>query len=297
MNTQLSKICIGTAQFGSAYGLTNKTGHLSVDEISSILELAAEYKIFYLDTAPTYGDAEIKLGKAGLENWKIITKVKTGNQITNSDSFTQSVLESLSRLNISNLYGVLIHNPRLFYDPNIDNLLNELSSLKAKGIINKVGVSVYDSDEVDHILANFDIDIVQIPFNIIDGRLLVSDTLSKLKKRNIEIHARSIYLQGLLLMPIDEQIRQFKRWESLWHTLNDFCNDYNITPLQACLRYVLGNTEIDQVIIGIDNYNQLKQTIDSAIGEIYDVPAELISTDDALCNPLNWEMYAHLRFS
>jgi aryl-alcohol dehydrogenase-like predicted oxidoreductase len=195
------------------------------------------------------------------------------------------------------LYAVLIHNPKLFYDPQINNLLNQLSELKGKGLIKKIGVSVYDSVEVDFILGNFDVDIIQIPFNIIDGRMMENNTLDKLKRRNIEVHARSIYLQGLLLMDIKDQTQQFGNWKSTWKLFNSFCLDNKITPLEACLRYVLQNPQIDRVILGIDNYSQLEETIESATGGEVNVPNELISLDDNLCNPLNWEMYAHLRLS
>ena len=176
-------------------------------------------------------------------------------------------------------------------------MLNQLSDLKEKGVIQKIGVSVYDTKEVDFILANFDIDIVQVPFNVIDGRMLVDNTLDKLKKRNIEIHARSVYLQGLLLMNIKEQIQHFGNWQSIWKGFDIFCKENKITPLQLCLRYVLQNPLIDKVILGIDNYVQLEETIESAVGSINNIPAELISLDNNLCNPLNWEMYAHLRYS
>lgn len=291
------KICLGTAQFGSTYGLTNKNKELSVDEIGEILSLAKDNHISFLDTAPTYGNAEYKLGNLDIRDWNIVTKVKTNKTISTDDIFSRSVEDSLNRLKIDNLYAVLIHNPKLFFDPEIISLLNQLSELKNKGIIKKIGVSVYDSVEVDFILGNFDVDIIQIPFNIIDGRMKENNTLDKLKRRNIEVHARSIYLQGLLLMDIKDQTQQFGNWESLWKLFNSFCLDNKITPLEACLRYVLQNPQIDRVILGIDNYSQLEETIEAATGGALNVPSELISLDDNLCNPLNWEMYAHLRLS
>lgn len=293
----IKKICLGTAQFGSSYGLTNKNDELTVGEIGKILGLAKDNGISFLDTAPTYGNAEHKLGNLNIKDWNIVTKVKTGNTISLQDSFSNSVQESISRLKIDNLYGVLIHNPKLFFDSQINRLLNQLSELKAKGLIKKIGVSVYDSKEVDFILANFDMDIVQIPFNIIDGRMLIDNTLDKLSKKNIEVHARSVYLQGLLLMDIKDQISQFSKWEPTWKLFKSFCMDNKITPLQACLRYVLEHPQIDRVILGIDNYLQLEETIEGAYGEAVKVPKELITLDNNLCNPLNWEMYAHLRFS
>ncbi len=293
----IEKICLGTAQFGSSYGLTNKNNELSVEEIGEILSLAKYNGISFLDTAPTYGNAEFKLGNIDIRDWNIVTKVKTGNTISTDNSFSGSVEDSLNRLKIDNLYAVLIHNPKLFYDPQINNLLNQLSELKEKGLIKKIGVSVYDSVEVDFILENFDVDIIQIPFNIIDGRMMENTTLDKLKRKNIEVHARSIYLQGLLLMDIKDQTQQFGNWKSTWKLFNSFCLDNKITPLEACLRYVLQNPQIDRVILGIDNYSQLEETIESATGGEVNVPNELISLDDNLCNPLNWEMYAHLRYS
>ena len=291
------KICLGTAQFGSSYGLTNKNKELSVKEIGEILSLAENNGISFLDTAPSYGNAEYKLGNLEISDWNVVTKVKTGNTISTNDSFYESVEASLNRLKIDNLYAVLIHNPKLFFDPQINRLLNQLSDLKEKGLIKKIGVSVYDSVEVDFILGNFDVDIIQLPFNVIDGRMIENNTLDKLKRRNIEVHARSIYLQGLLLMDTKDQTQQFGNWESIWKQLNSFCHDNKITPLEACLRYVLQNPKIDRVILGIDNYSQLEETIKATTGGAVNIPNELISLDDNLCNPLNWDMYAHLRLS
>lgn len=291
------KICLGTAQFGSSYGLTNKNKELSVKEIGEILSLAENNGISFLDTAPTYGNAEYKLGNLEISDWNVVTKVKTGNTISTNDSFYESVEASLNRLKIDNLYAVLIHNPKLFFDPQINRLLNQLSDLKEKGLIKNIGVSVYNSVEVDFILGNFDVDIIQLPFNVIDGRMIENNTLDELKRRNIEVHARSIYLQGLLLMDTKDQTQQFGNWESIWKQLNSFCHDNKITPLEACLRYVLQNPKIDRVILGIDNYSQLEETIKAATGGAVNIPNELISLDDNLCNPLNWDIYAHLRLS
>ena len=126
----IEKICLGTAQFGSSYGLTNKNIELSIEEIGEILSLAKHNGISFLDTAPTYGNAEFKLGNLDIRDWNIVTKVKTGNTISTDNSFSRSVEDSLNRLKIDNLYAVLIHNPKLFYDPQINNLLNQLSELK-----------------------------------------------------------------------------------------------------------------------------------------------------------------------
>lgn len=291
------KICLGTAQFGSSYGLTNKNEELSVKEIGEILSLAENNGISFLDTAPTYGNAEYKLGNLEISDWNVVTKVKTGSTISTNTSFSESVEASLNRLKIDNLYAILIHNPKLFFDPQINRLLNQLSDLKEKGLIKKIGVSVYDRVEVDFILGNFDVDIIQLPFNVIDGRMIENNTLDKLKRRNIEVHARSIYLQGLLLMDTKDQTQHFGNWELIWKQLNSFCQDNKITPLEACLRYVLQNPNIDRVILGIDNYSQLEETIKAATGGAVNIPNELISLDDNLCNPLNWDMYAHLRLS
>jgi aryl-alcohol dehydrogenase-like predicted oxidoreductase len=297
MQNLFEKICIGTAQFGLPYGLTNKDGNLSENEVSKILALAMSNGISSLDTAPSYGDAEAKLGNIGVNNWNVITKATIGKENKDTDSFSESVKQSLQRLKLDNIYGILIHNPKSLHDNKIFNLLEELSNLKYKGVVSKIGVSVYDSQDVDFILANFDMDLIQIPFNIIDGRMIINGTLEKLKKRNIEIHARSIYLQGLLLMQIEDQIKKFGNWENIWTKFHSFCKDNDISPLQACLRYVIGKTEIDKVIIGIDNLQQLKETIQSVQGELQNIPSEILSYDDNLCNPLNWEIYSHLKLS
>lgn len=282
------KICLGTAQFGSSYGLTNKNESLSVKEIREILNLANQNGIGFLDTAPTYGNAEIKLGKSELSSWNIITKVSAVNTISRGDNIIKSVEGSLSRLKVDKLYAVLVHNPKLIFESEFSYLLNQLNELKRRGLVRKIGVSVYNSYEVDFLLDNHQIDVVQIPFNIIDGRMLINGTLDKLKSKNIEVHARSIYLQGLLLMDKKDQMSQFGKWNSHWNLLHSFCSENKLSRLEVCLRYVLNNPKIDRVIVGVDNYIQLKQIILAATGSEVIVPYELFSFDDKLCNPSNW---------
>jgi aryl-alcohol dehydrogenase-like predicted oxidoreductase len=284
----IEKICLGTAQFGSSYGLTNKNKELSIKQIGDILSFAKKSGICFLDTAPTYGNAEHKLGNLELRNWNIITKVGASKALPVNHSFSESIKNSFSSLKIDRLYGILLHDPMWLYDPQINNLLCHLSELKSKGLIQKIGVSVYDSEEVDFILANFDVDLIQIPYSIIDGRMVVNGTLDKLKKRNIEVHARSIYLQGLLLMDIKDQIQQFGKWESIWKAFKLFCLDNKISPLEACLRHVLQNRQIDRVILGIDNYSQLEETIVAANGGFVNFSKDIISLDENLLNPTNW---------
>ena len=141
------------------------------------------------------------LGKVGVDNFQIITKTTSIKQGVNG--VVRIFYQSLKNLKQKKAYGLLIHDIGEIEHKQFDTLLIELARLKRQGLVKKIGVSVYNSQQIDYVLDNFSIDLIQLPINILDQRLINDESLVKLKKHNVEIHARSALLQGLLLMSIN----------------------------------------------------------------------------------------------
>ena len=198
-----SNLCLGTAQFGQDYGITNNTGIISNNELDKIFQSILKKEINFLDTADAYGNSQRIIGnKLNGKEIKIITKFKTGvkksfkkEDINNLEFGFQ---ESLKRLNKKSIDSYLLHDPKEFMKDNNDLLLSWLNNLKDRGLIKRIGVSIYEESDLNYIPLN-EIQVIQFPLSVYDQRLLKKSFITKLKEHNISIHIRSIFLQGLLL--------------------------------------------------------------------------------------------------
>lgn len=289
------KLGIGTVQFGMNYGLTCSLKPLK-EEIKKIINLAKIHNISAIDTAPAYGNAEVLLGEELTEEykWIIITKtLKFGLKSltsTHIDNFVSSFYTSLKNLKTDSVYGLMIHKPQDLIIKDGFKLYEQMQLFKQKGLVKKIGVSVYNSNEIDQILNNFKIDIIQVPLNIFDQRLIQSGHLSLLKKKDIEIHARSIFLQGLLLMSSEEAYKKISLIEisSLYDKYYRFLQDNNITPLEGCVNFVKNIPEVDTVIVGINSSDHLKAIIDAYNKDIVLDFSQLSTNNEGIIDPGNW---------
>jgi aryl-alcohol dehydrogenase-like predicted oxidoreductase len=284
------KLALGTAQFGLPYGIANRSGRVALDETAAIVRSARSAGIRTLDTAIAYGDSELRLGTVGVSDWDVVSKLPAVPQECGNvgDWALESVRASLHRLGVERLYALLLHQPAQLLERRGADLYRALEGIKAAGLAQRIGVSIYDPSELDDLVPNFALDIVQAPFNVVDARLLDSGWLARLADAGIEVHARSVFLQGLLLMPADARPAKFARWNSLLADYDDWVERERTTPPQACLRYVLGFPEIARVIIGVETVNQLGELIDAAAGGSVDAPSHLKCVDADLVNPARW---------
>lgn len=286
------KLALGTAQFGMDYGINSIDGRVKASEVTDILNYACKNGIGLLDTAPSYGNSEHVLGNANVKDFQIVTKTRHFNQtvITNKevDLLNDDLGQSLKSLKHESLYGLLVHNVDDLLKPGADKLFNQLMYFRQQGLVSKIGVSVYTGDKIQNIVDKFDIDLIQLPFNIIDRRLIDGGILKMLKKLGIEVHARSIFLQGLLLMTDDRRPSQFSRWNSLWGVWYQWLNDNNITALEATIRYASSIPEISKILVGVDTKTQLQDIVQATKGDLPVVPKDLFTNDSDLLNPVNW---------
>ncbi len=292
------KLGIGTAQWGLPYGVSNTYGVPSSEQIQTILNLAQKNDIHLLDTAFQYGTSEERIGSALVaeHGFRIVTKtpaLKT-KHVTAAEAQTveDSFRTSLKRLHQSSVEGLLIHHmPDLSADT--DGLLwKTLESLKKEGVVRKIGISVYTAAELDNAMARITPDIVQIPFNVLDQRLLESGHLEKLKKKGIEVHARSVFLQGLLLMEENKWPPFFKPWHGQLGQFHDLLRTAELSPLQGALQFVLQNKFIDCVVVGVASAGEFKEIIQAARAKsAADVDwTAIAATDETLLNPSRWSL-------
>ena len=284
------KIALGTVQFGLDYGVANQAGRVQFEEAQNILQLAAEHSVDTLDTAIAYGESENTLGQAGVSNWKVVTKL-SAIPVDCGDiaGWVVSQIEgSLARLGIHQLHGVLLHRPEQLLGETGSQLFQALQNLKAKGLAKKVGISIYAPDELDTLMTEMDFDLVQAPLSIFDRRLIESGWASRLKASGVELHVRSAFLQGLLLMPADQRPAKFARWQPVWTEWERWLGETGLTPLQACLAYVLGVNDIDRVVVGVDSVRQLNEIFGASQSTFPNLPNWPQAMDPTLINPSQW---------
>lgn len=284
------RLALGTAQFGLPYGVANESGQISRDDAMSLLEYAWAAGLDTLDTAIAYGQSEECLGGLGVDKWRVISKlpaIPDGCQNI-SDWVQQSLMNSLKRLKIDKLHGLLLHYPQELLGPKGMVLFTALTELKNQGLVGQIGISIYDPCELDALWTRFHFDIVQAPFNIIDRRLDTSGWLARLHNSGTEVHTRSVFLQGLLLMDAAKRPEVFNRWQPLWERWHRWLHEQALTPLQACLGFVSVQPGISRVIVGVDSLEQLQQILDNLEAKPVMPPPDLMSQDIDLINPSRW---------
>ncbi len=284
------KLALGTVQFGQKYGIANHRGQPSLRETKAIVDLARARGVNMLDTASAYGESEARLGEVGVSNWQVVSKLPEV-PLDCADVFnwaTVSLKSTLDRLKIDGLYGLLLHKPSQLFDATGDELYRALRQFKADGLVQKIGVSIYDPSELDAIFKCYEFDLVQAPFNLFDNRLIESGWLVRLEKEAIELHVRSIFLQGLLLLDTGARPQKFDRWKSLWGELADWLKESQLTPLQACLGYALSFSEISKVVVGVDSLVQLNEILTATERGVVEVPEALRCCDLDLISPGRW---------
>ena len=289
---KINKLALGTAQFGMSYGVANQNGKIKLEDIKDILKLAKEKNIDLVDTAIAYGDSEKIIGNIGILDFKFVSKLPLfpKKEDANVISWVDDQIKlSLKRLRIKSLYGLLIHRSEDLLGGSGKKIVNALNKLKSKGIVKKIGISIYEPSELKKLTDLIKVDIIQAPLNIIDQRLINSGWLSKLYKSDVEVHIRSVFLQGLLLMSKKNRPPKFNRWKNLWRIWHEWLNDNQITALEATIRYALSIKKISKVIVGVDSKKQLQQIILASEGKLPPIPSELFMSDINLLNPSNWD--------
>lgn len=285
----MSKIALGTAQFGIPYGIANCVGKIAESDVKNILSAAIYEGINTLDTAAAYGDSEAVLGRLNVDSWKVVTKISANPESVDfSNTWVEGEFKkSLKKLRVNSVYGLLLHSPDQLFGLHGAGLLSSLIKLKEDGLVSKIGVSIYSPQELPRLFDLYNFDIVQAPFNPIDQRLLDSGWAKKLQEHGVEIHVRSIFLQGLLLMPAGKRPSQFSIFNNLWAQWDSWLRLNNVTALEACIRFASSSEYVDKVIVGIDSLKQFNEII-KVSGKPLLEDLQLGEIDGRLLNPSQW---------
>lgn len=286
----MKKLALGTVQFGLAYGVANTSGCLTTQEAARVVQAAKLSGIDTLDTAIAYGRSEETLGQLGIGGWKVVTKLPAIPPGSNDVAgwVEAEVCGSLGRLRIDRLHGLLLHRPGDLFGAAGPAYLSALDALKDSGLVDKVGVSIYAPDELDSLFALRRFDMVQAPISILDQRMIRSGWTRRLAAVGVELHSRSAFLQGLLLMPETARPKQFSRWSSTWQAWASWLGETGLTPLQACLAYALSVEGVDRVIVGVDGVAHLEEILRESTAQLPSLPAWPEPVDPILLNPSLW---------
>ena len=281
-----SKLSLGTVQFGLDYGVTNQSGQVAIDEVRGILDFAKQNNIKTLDTAPLYGNSEKVLGEIGVDDYQIITK--TTFLKDDVDEVINNFYKSLENLNRTQVEGLLIHNIKDIENKQFEALFEKLNALKESNLVKKIGFSTYTPEQVVFLLANFDFDLIQVPFNVFDTRLVDNGLLRELKDKGVEIHVRSVFLQGLLL-DFDSLGDYFSSWEDKFEDYQKMVKDSGFSLLEYALNFVLNIEEIDKVLVGVNNNKQLIEIVEASQKIVDNSLLPFSINDINLLNPSLWK--------
>ncbi len=284
------KLALGTAQFGLSYGIANSGGRVRRKEVAKILSLARISGIDMLDTASAYGYSEACLGAVGTQGFKVVTKIHNlPNESSELYSYVHNQLQtSLRLLGLDSVYGLLLHRPQQLIEPSGRSLVQALEQLKDRGLVQKIGVSIYDPKELDFLTQVCQIDLVQAPLNLIDHRLITTGWLQRLHDMGVEVHTRSAFLQGLLLMPRETIPEKFNAWSHLFDHWHAWLNENRATSAEACLSFVTSQPLIDRVVVGVDSYTQIQELLKAELKKPQLQLPNLCCDDVNLINPSNW---------
>lgn len=226
-----------------------------------------------------------------MTGWRVVSKLPAvpGGTDDVGAWARQCVRTSLGRLRIPRLYGLLVHRLEDLAGPHGAALCQAAAELRGSGVIEKFGVSIYDPAELDAVWPRFPLDLVQAPFNVFDRRLAATGWLSRLHDAGIEVHSRSAFLQGLLLMEPDRRPAFFLRWQPLLEQWDRWLAAERVSAVRACLGFVWAHPEIARVVVGVDSLGHLREVLDAVADVAGTVPpAQAAAGDLDLITPSRW---------
>jgi aryl-alcohol dehydrogenase-like predicted oxidoreductase len=295
MNRKMARLGLGTVQFGLDYGISNRKGRTTLNEVCGILAIAAENGVRVLDTATTYGESEAILGTVGVADrgFDIVTKTPVfvgerieADQVTN---LTLALLNSRRLMGVERVAALLVHHPDDLLKPGGERLFAAMEEARDKGFVGRIGASIYTEAQIEALLERYPLQILQLPINVFDQRLLESGMLARINRLGIEVHARSVFLQGLLLMDPDHLGPHFGTLRDHLGAFRRACVKSGSSVSQVALGFVRSLPEVDVALVGVNEQSQLRELLAAA-----DLPtdpfewAQYAWTDSAVLNPSNW---------
>ena len=280
------KFILGTAQFGLKYGINNRSGIPNDNQLKKILDYCTQKNMNFLDTAPSYGNCEKRIGMFANNRFNIISKF---SQLDSKKELDNNIDESLKSLNIKSLYGYLSHDENNIIEK--PEIWEYLKQLKIDKKTKKIGFSIYDVNKLEYLLDKKIIpDIIQLPYSVFDRKF--EKYLPKLKDLGVEIHARSIFVQGLIFMNDNQIPKKLNLLKEPLFKLRKISNQNKIDLEDLAVKFVLSNNYIDKIVFGVDSIEQLKRNLilfkNNNINNKVQTMLKDLKVDQQLINPINW---------
>ncbi len=283
-----SKIILGTVQFGMNYGISNKIGKPSSKEVGEILNFAYDNGISTVDSADGYGDALEILGNYNHNNTR---------KYNLNTKFKACELELNTQLDIS-LQKMNADSINVYYYHSFEDYIcypaykEQLSLLKDRGKIKRIGLSVYENIQFKKACEDESIDVIQVPYNLLDNQSQKGALINLAKNNGKQIQVRSVFLQGLFFLPISKIPAKLKSLIPYLKKVHEISKVANISIGQLALNYTLQQEGVDHVIIGVESLDQLKSNIFHSKQRI---PVDIIQAIDRInvqhpemLYPKNW---------
>ncbi|WP_232058213.1 aldo/keto reductase [Cohnella abietis] len=288
---------LGTVQFGMDYGISNQTGQTALEEAKEILETARRSGISIIDTAASYGKSEEVLGLLlpKEHSFRITTKLPGLVPANGGDFDSEEVVRlmegSLLRLKQRSVYALILHRADDLLTPYGEMIMRGLQKCKRMGFTEKIGVSIYAEDQIEELISRFPIDLIQAPVNLFDQRLIHNGFLKRCKQQGIEVHARSVFLQGLLCMEPLELPSYFLPYAAQINKFRSYISERGISPIGAALSFVNDIPEVDAFVCGVNRQEQLQQLVSLLRQPTKWLDySQFAATDPAFLNPSQWKI-------
>jgi aryl-alcohol dehydrogenase-like predicted oxidoreductase len=282
------KLLLGGANLGSLYGVSNKTNP-TPQEVSEIVDKAFEIGFVGVDTAPVYGDSEIILGKSKLAGKEVFSKVSAEALGVGVEEAIRAVIASIKKLGVAKLSGLSFHSSSDFL----------IDHHKSKEFIQEVlrldlsetwGVSIYSPFELHDILSFGNPSYFQVPMSILDRQFLGAETMERLQGEGIPLHARSIFLQGVLLENPKSIPKYFSKWAPLLYEYQSIASGLGTTLVGLALNFVQMQPLVERVVVGVNSVNHLGEIFTAMQKSLTEVEIENIpySDDRDFTDPRRW---------
>jgi aryl-alcohol dehydrogenase-like predicted oxidoreductase len=292
----MTRLALGTVEFGIDYGVGSNRAKPDEAEVARILAFAHANGVDTLDTAPLYGDSEAVLGRSlrSAADFSIVTKTGKFDRRPiadeDADELESSLRRSLDSLRTDRVYGLLCHRVGDLLAPGGELLWQRMRHLQQTGVVTKIGVSLYEPPELDAVLERFPIDIVQLPMNAFDNRFEIYGQLTACAAAGIEVHARSIFLQGVLLNEPEQLPPNLSGLRPVLHRLRQFGAEHALSPVELALACVRVRENVDAIVVGVHCRQELEEIVGAFARPLpcdFD-PDILACPDEPLISPRNW---------
>jgi aryl-alcohol dehydrogenase-like predicted oxidoreductase len=292
-----NRLVLGTAQLGMSYGIANKTGLPDLATATAIVQTAWESGICEFDTAQAYGKSEQVLSQAlselgVLQEARVINKLDPSLNHSDKRVLSQALEQSLNRFKVSSFYGLMLHREG-FMDLLEHGLTKTLLSFIQDEKVRHIGISAYSPEKALQALQYDTIDMVQVPSNVVDQRFHNAGLFELAEQRGKRIYIRSVFLQGLLLMKLEELPPNMDFARPVLKALEQLSREFAMTRQEMALGYVKLRFPNARVIFGAETPEQVKSNVASWATEppesfLRKVDEIFSNVDKRAINPTLW---------